>query len=105
MLILLNRESLESPLPNVSATSVVLMIETNVGRQQPLHPLAEISVQVRPENQMKVIRHNTVAEHSHANATTGFIEPVNECPVITAFPKNPLPAIAPIDNVIANTPD
>ena len=53
---------------------------------------------------MKVIRHNTVAEYSHGDAP-GTIEQVNDCFVISAFPKNLLTAIAAIDNLVANPTD
>jgi hypothetical protein len=58
MVVLLNGKSLKPSLPNMSATGstvvghlstfLMLMIATNVGCQEPVHPLAEIPVQVRP---------------------------------------------------------
>jgi len=101
MVVLLNGESLKTPLPNMTATSVVLMIATDVRRQEPLHPLPEISVQVRPYHQM--IWQNTVAEYPHSNALTRSIEQVNKWFVISVFPKDLLAGIAAIDNVVAHS--
>jgi hypothetical protein len=53
MVVLLNRESLKTPLPNMTAGFVVLMIAMHMRRQEPLHPLPEITVRVGPQQQMK----------------------------------------------------
>lgn len=103
MVVSFNRESLKTPLPNMSAAPVVLMIATDVGRQKPLHPLAEISLRVRPHYQMKMSGHNTVAEYPHRNALTRSVKQVDKGFVISVFPKNLAAGITPINSVITDS--
>jgi len=44
MIILLNGKSFKTPLPDVTASLVVLVVAPYMRRQQPLHPSAEIAV-------------------------------------------------------------
>src|SRR5262245_1466094 len=57
MVILLDRKGLETPLPHVAARGVVFEIPAHMGREQPLHPAAQVAVFVRPQDHMEVIGH------------------------------------------------
>jgi hypothetical protein len=57
MFIALHRKALESPLRNMTAATVMLMISAKMTRQQPLHDLTQARWVRRFGNQVKVIGH------------------------------------------------
>jgi hypothetical protein len=50
MLVLLDGERLEAALPKVAARSVMAMIAAHIRVAEPLHPVAQIAVLVRPQH-------------------------------------------------------
>ncbi len=68
VLILLNRERLESSLPYVAARMIVLVVTPHVRGHEPLHPLAQLAILPRPNNQVEVVRHQTVGQEAHVHA-------------------------------------
>jgi hypothetical protein len=67
VVVFLNGMSSESPLPNVAAGMIVLVVAAYVSGHEPLHVVAEIAIIDRPESQMKVIRHDADAEKPHGS--------------------------------------
>ena len=60
MLILLDWEGLEPPLPDMAAGVVVPQLAAHVSHQEPVHPAAEVTIVVGPETQVDVIGHQAV---------------------------------------------
>jgi hypothetical protein len=65
VLILLDGERLEPTLPDMSAGVVAPQLASDVSRQVPMHPAAEIAVLVGPEREVEVIWHEAVGQDSH----------------------------------------
>jgi hypothetical protein len=78
MLILFDREGLESALPKVSARLMVFVVTPNVRGAKPLHPVAEIAVAVRPKHQVKVVGHQATTEHAHGHFDGGVRDGFHE---------------------------
>jgi len=70
VLILLDGKSLETALPHVAAGAVMAMITPHVAGQQPLHEPAQVAVVVRPEHEVKMIRHQAEAHDPHRQAAS-----------------------------------
>ena len=65
MVVLLNRERLESALPDMSTGMVMFLVSANMGREQPVNPSAEVPVLPRPEDQMEVVGHQAIGQDPH----------------------------------------
>ena len=74
MLIALNRKTLKTPLPDVSAAAIMFVISAHVAGQQPLHELAQGGLVRRFENEMKVIRHQAKSKELHPMTLFRFSE-------------------------------
>ena len=98
MLVLLNRESLKSPLPHMTATSIMPMIPPHMGRQKPLHPSPQTPIPIWPEPKMKVIRHDAIGQHPHGNVLTRKPNQFNK----RLFLKHLLASVATINHVVAD---
>ena len=95
-------ECYESPLPNVAAALIVLMISADMGILHPVHPSAQVAVLVWANNQVEMIRHQTVSEDRHGNFYAGMANGFEKSLIIFVFVKNLASAVASIENVIAN---
>jgi hypothetical protein len=105
VLVLLNREGFESSLPNTSRRSIGPLILANVTGEQPLHPAAQITVTIRPQDEVKMIWHQTVSQQTHRDSLTGAFHEPDEGAIVRVGVKYTLAAIASIDCVITDSPD
>ena len=105
MLVLLDGEGFEAALPDVAAAPVTLAVAMHVGRQEPLHPGAEVVVAPRPEDEVEVIGHQTKADQPHRHAGAGLTEEPDEAMVVVGVVKDLGPAVATIEGVVAITTD
>ena len=88
MVVLLDGESLEASLPDVSAELVVAMIAADMRSHQPLHPAAQVAIFVRMQHQMEVIGHHTEANQSHRQPIISFTDqPQSSWAMQTAGPS------------------
>ena len=69
MTVVLDDERLESPLPNVPDGTVVAVITSGMGHEQPLHPSAQVAVGLGTYHQVKMVRHQTIPEQIHGKPT------------------------------------
>ena len=53
MVVCWNGESVEAPLPDLAAATLLLALTPNVGRPEPMHPLAAIAVAVGPNRKVQ----------------------------------------------------
>ena len=86
---------------DVPAAAVVAMVAADVRREQPLHPMAEIAVAVRPQHQVKVIGHQAPRQNPHRQTLASGLEEPDEGRVIVLPVKHLAPAVPPIENVVA----
>jgi len=100
MFVLLDRKGLEPPLPDMAAAAVMTVITTHMGRQQPLHPTAEIAVVVRPKDQMEMVGHQAITEQPHRQSLGCLDEQLNESGVVRVFMKDFRAGVAAIEDVV-----
>jgi hypothetical protein len=94
MIVVLDDERLESPLPNVPAGTVMAVIASGVGHEQPLHPSAQVAVGLRTYHQVKMVRHQTVPEHIHGKPSAGVDDGLDEGVVVAGLMEYGLAAVA-----------
>jgi hypothetical protein len=62
MVVVLDGERLEPPLPDMAAGAVVAVLASGVGHEQPLHPAAQVAVGSGADHQVEVVGHQAVPE-------------------------------------------
>jgi len=102
MLVLLNRERLESALPDVAAAVMMLVITAHMSIQDPMHPAAQVAILLGQDNQVKVVGHEAKAQHGHRDFDAGMGHGLEEGLVVGIRPKNLAPAVAPVDDVVTD---
>jgi hypothetical protein len=105
MVVFLNRERLESPLPYMTAGAVAPVITPHVRCEKPLHPSAQVAIRVRPQSKMKVIRHNAVSNHSHRHPLAAQSNQIKKSLIILLAIEDVLFCVAAIDNVVTDISD
>jgi hypothetical protein len=73
-----------------------------MGILKPVHPTAQISVGMGPDNQVKMIRHQTIGQDAHWHLPTGVRHSFEKGLVVAILAEYLLPGIATIKNVIAS---
>jgi hypothetical protein len=101
VLILLDGEGFEAPLPDVTIRMVVRMIPPDVRRQEPLHPSAQIAVGARPKREVQMVRHQAESHHPHRQSDASFRDQRHEGGVVSLLVIDLSPAVSSIDGVIA----
>ena len=101
MAVLLNGKTFEAPLPHMPMTSVVPMVAADMTGHPPLHEAAQCSGGGRLHHQMKMIRHQTEAQH--VDRMFGFRrgEQVEESGVVAIFMKDHGTAVPTIEHVVS----
>ena len=100
MIVVLDDERLESPLPNVPAGTVVAVIASGVGHEQPLHPSAQVAVSLGTHQQVTTIRYQTVPEHIHGKPSAGVDDGLDEGVLVAGLMEDGLAAVAAVEHVI-----
>jgi hypothetical protein len=104
MLVPLDGERLEPPLPDMPAGVVVLVIPADVRREQPLHPPPQVPVLPRPQHEVKVVGHQTPTHQPHRNPLAGGSEQADEGGIVVRLMKHLGPRVPPVENVITPIP-
>ena len=84
----------------MSAPSIALAIAVHLGRQQPLHPAAQVSIVVRPEYQVEMIGHQAIADQAHQHAGVRLAQKMDESVIVVGVVEYPRPAIATVQGVV-----
>jgi hypothetical protein len=103
MRILLDRESLESALPDSPRCPVAEVVPTNVGCQQPLHPEAQVTVFARPEHEVEVIGHHAPPQEAHGNPLARRRYETHELSIVLEIVKDAVLSVSAADSVKAET--
>ena len=61
----MHRKRFESPLPDMAAAFIISMVTANVRRHEPLHPATQVSIFMRPQQQMEMVCHQTKTRQPH----------------------------------------
>src|SRR6266404_8015667 len=105
VLVLLNGKSLESSLPDVSASMIMLVIATHVRIENPVHPAAQVPIVNGPDNEMKVIGQEAECQDAHGDFDAGVSNRLQERLIIAVLEKDLPPRVATIDDVVTDTAD
>jgi hypothetical protein len=95
----LDGEALVSALPDVPARTVSSVVATNVRRHQPLHPRRQVTVLRRPNDEMKMIRHEAGPENPHRMTLARPADQIHKGCIVVAVMKHLRPPVAPVDNM------
>ena len=80
-------------------------ITTNMGRQQPVHPAAEVTVRSWPECEVETVGHETVGDDSHGDADRSLGHDFNERSVVVGLVEHLGTTVAPVEHVIRKSTD
>lgn len=105
VIVILQRKRLETPLPHMARTVVVAIVSLGMSRQEPLDPPSEVGIAVRPEHQVKVVWHQTIAKKIHLKSLLSFDHPIDESIVVRGLVKHRLAAIPAIQSVVDHPSD
>jgi hypothetical protein len=100
MIVVLDDERLESPLPNVPAGTIVAVLASGVGHEQPLRPSAQVAVGLSTHQYVKMILYQTVPEHIHGEPSAGVDDGLDEGFVVAGLAEDGLAAVAAVEHVI-----
>ena len=100
MLIGLDGKRLKSPLPDVPAAFVVPMIAANVRRHEPLHSATEISIFMRPQQQVEMVCHQTISSQPHRHFFVSLPHQTHKRREVVILMKNGMATIAPVEDMV-----
>lgn len=100
MIIILYRKALVSPLPDMAAGMIMLVIAAHMACHKPLHELVETLCHFRLNKQMKMIRHQTPGKDSDWILFFCCLHEFNERTEVAFLVKDLLSAVTTIDEVV-----
>ena len=103
--VLLARESLVTPLPDVPDAAVALAVMAHLGRQQPLPPAGHVLVAARPPDTLEVIGPQARAEHPHGHAGARRTQQAHKAVLVVLARKDLGALVAPVGDVITVAAD
>jgi hypothetical protein len=101
VLVTLDRERLEAPLKNVAAPAVFRPKPCRIRRLGPLHCSAPRSDLTVLQDEMEMIRHQTVGQKSNAVLAPHPGKQLDECGVVESIQKQPRASVTAIQHVVA----
>ena len=101
VLVILHGEGLEAALIKMARPDGVVMCvpPLRVSQRQPAHELGQIAVASRPQDQVPMIRHQTIRENPHVHPGQSFFQDALERRVVFRLLKDRRPRIRAIQNV------
>ena len=81
-------------------TAVNLAVSADVGGEEPVHPMADGLVALRPKNDVKMVRHQAVGENAHRDTSTSLAHQPDERMIIAVVMENLSTRIATIEYVV-----
>jgi hypothetical protein len=100
MLVVFDGEGLEAPLPQVAAGSVVAVVAAHMRVEEPVHPMAEVAVVVRPQDQMKVVGHQTSSEYTDGHLDAGMAHGLDKRLVVAVLGEDAAAGVAPVEDMV-----
>jgi len=96
VLVFFDGERLETALPDVAATVMMLVVTAHMGIEHPVHPAAQIPDFFRPDHQMKVIGQQAKPQDRHGDLDTRMADGLKEGLVVAVLLEHhvrPLPRL------------
>jgi hypothetical protein len=81
----------------------MFLVATDMGRQQPVNPPAEVPILPGPKNQMEMVGHQAIGQDPHGLPQRCCGDHVEECLKVLVLVENLSAGIAPVEHVIAVT--
>jgi hypothetical protein len=103
MVVLLNRERLETALPDVAAAVIMLVVTAYMGIKQPMHPPAQVTIRLRQDHQVEVVGHQAETQDRHRHLDARMRQGFEEGLIVVLLVENRALTVAPVDDVVANT--
>ena len=85
--VLLNWQTLESALPDMTMALVISVIPTNIARHPPLHEWTQGRISSRLHNQMEMMRYKVHAKHATGNLDFAVASKSREKTAAPPFPR------------------
>jgi hypothetical protein len=101
MVVLSDWERLEPSLPDMAARLIMLVITTNVRGHEPHHEVAEVTIVERPNRQVKMVGHETIAQQTDGSPFFRLLQKFEERVEVPRLVEDGVTGIAAIQHVIA----
>lgn len=98
--VFLDDEGPKAALPQVALGLVDMMIMADVTGQQPLDPPAQVTLFLRLQDYMEMIRQEAVGENFDRMDLAGLDHQINEESIAFFLPENSVPTGPPVINVV-----
>ena len=79
---------------------IVLVVTADMGREQPRHVVAEITVCAWPNDKVKVVGHQAVSNQAHGHVLVGVAQEIEEGVEIAILVKDGTSAITAVKDVV-----
>ena len=76
------------------------MVTADVARREPLHPVAEIAVFSRPEDQVEVIGQQAIGQQPHLAGFGFLVKKFHELGIVAGLVEDLAPGISAVENVV-----
>ena len=73
------------------------VVVANVGVAEPLHPVAQVAIAVRPKHEVKVVGHEAPANHAHGHFHADMAHRLHELEVVAVLVEYLSASVASIE--------
>jgi len=80
--VILDRERLKAPLPDMSGSAVSTVMAADVRRQQPVHPGSKFTISAGFQNEMKMVGHQTICQYPNFLTHMPHGKQLDKCRVV-----------------------
>ncbi len=101
VVVFLDGKAFESPLPNVSARMIVMMVASDMCGEQPGHVVAELAVFAWPKGEVEMVGHQAKGQQADGNMLIGLVQEFEEGVVVAILVKDGAPSVPAIEHVVA----
>ena len=71
-------------------------------RRQPLHPLAKVTIVLRPQHEMEMIGQKAIREQPHRDSLACLFHQFLKRRIVTIFMKDSLAPVATVQDMVTN---
>ena len=100
MIVFLDGERPKTPLPDMPAAMVMLMIAAYMRCHQPHHVLAEVAIFFWPNGEVEVVRHQTKGQQADIDALPSFTKQLHKSIIVAGLAEDRTPSVATIENMV-----
>jgi hypothetical protein len=98
-------ERFEAALPDVAAGAVTSQTTTDVRREQPVHPTAQVAIIPRREGEVEMIGLEAVGQDSHRDANRRLGHDLDEGVIVVGFVESGRASISAIEDMVGVSAD